>query len=88
VATVVRPFARDSSILTKALKAKIVTLANNIKANDDTVVRLTGYSDRQGTRSHDLKISRARALAVKRFLAQRLANLGVTGVTITATGSV
>jgi outer membrane protein OmpA-like peptidoglycan-associated protein len=88
VATVVRPFARDSSILTKTLKAKIVTLANSIKANDDTVVRLTGYSDRLGTRSQDLKISRARALAVKRFLAQRLTDLGVTGVTITATGAV
>jgi outer membrane protein OmpA-like peptidoglycan-associated protein len=49
-------------------------------------VRLVGYGDRMGTRFQNRVVSRARAVAVERYLKQRLASLKVAGVTITAVG--
>jgi outer membrane protein OmpA-like peptidoglycan-associated protein len=81
----VSPFAPHSAILSVALKVKISRLANVIKANGDSKVRLVGYGDAVGSRSANVAVSRARALSVKSYLTLRLAALGVTGVSITMT---
>jgi len=83
----VGPFGPNSHALSASLKAKIVSLADQIDANSDTNVQLVGYSDDVETSARSLAVSRDRAVAVKNYLAIQLSQLGISGVTITAIGA-
>lgn len=83
----VGPFGPNSHALSASLKAKIVSLADQIGVNSDTNVQLVGYSDNVETPARCLVVSRDRAVVVKNYLALRLSLLGISGVTITAIGA-
>jgi outer membrane protein OmpA-like peptidoglycan-associated protein len=87
VTATVGPFTVNSSVLSHALKAKITNLAKEIMANGDTAVVLVGFSDNLETNFNSLDLSRARAIAVDRYLRLQLDALKVAGVTITAVGA-
>jgi beta-glucanase (GH16 family) len=85
-APAIGPFAKNSVALTTPLKTKIANLAVEIKNQGDTTVNLIGYGEDSRSIAQSRIISRVRALNVARYLRVRLSALGVTGVTITATG--
>jgi outer membrane protein OmpA-like peptidoglycan-associated protein len=87
VTATVGPFTANSSVLSRALKAKITNLAEEIMANGDTAVVLVGFSDNLETNFNSLDLSRARAIAVDRYLKVQLDARKVTGVTISAVGA-
>ena len=67
-------FTIGSSYIRKSEDAKIVTLAEWLKANPDFTVSLVGYADREtGTAKGNLELSKKRSAAV----AARLVKLGV-----------
>ena len=67
-------FTIGSSYIRKSEDAKIVTLAEWLKANPDFTVSLVGYADREtGTAKGNLELSKKRSVAV----AARLVKLGV-----------
>jgi outer membrane protein OmpA-like peptidoglycan-associated protein len=82
-----RPFAANSASLSPLLKSQVMNLANQISADNDSSVALTGYSDSAPTQTQALAISWARALTVDRYLRQLLVGRGVTGVTISISGA-
>jgi outer membrane protein OmpA-like peptidoglycan-associated protein len=89
------PFAVKSAALSSALEAQIIALATEIKTNHDTKIALVGFSSDLTTSNElnetawgdALRLSRQRALAVESYLQLQLALLGVTGYTVTASGS-
>jgi outer membrane protein OmpA-like peptidoglycan-associated protein len=76
----VRPFAKNSALLSSGLKGQIRTLASQIKAKSVSKVILTGYGDSSTDTASSRVISRERALAVDRYLRQILVNMNVVGV--------
>jgi uncharacterized repeat protein (TIGR02543 family) len=89
------PFVGKTATFSPTLEAEVTVLAAQIKANHDTKIALVGFSgelttaneSNEETWAASLKLARARADAVETFLKQQLATLGVTGYTITASGS-
>jgi uncharacterized repeat protein (TIGR02543 family) len=90
----VGPFARKSSNLSSALEVQVNNLADEIKANHDTKVVLTGYGDRL-TAANELNeaiwaanflLSQLRASVVDTYLKLRLSALGIKGVTVSSMG--
>jgi outer membrane protein OmpA-like peptidoglycan-associated protein len=81
--------------LSPTLEAQITVLANEIVSYNDTKIALVGFSSdlttsnalNEATWGAALQLSRQRALAVESYLQLQLALLGVTGYTVTASGS-
>jgi outer membrane protein OmpA-like peptidoglycan-associated protein len=90
-----RPFVGNSATLSSTLEAQVTVLAAYVKANHDTNIALVGFSgtltwanqSNEEAGATSLKLARERADAVKTLLEQQLATMGVTGYTITASGS-
>ncbi len=76
-------FTGDSSALSSTAKSKLNTFASLIASKGFTAVTVYGYAAQSGTTAYRLKISAARAAAVKSYLASRFKALKVS-VTITA----
>jgi uncharacterized repeat protein (TIGR02543 family) len=89
------PFMSKSATLTSDLQAQVAALASDIKTNHDTKIALEGFSGEFTTANESnekvyaasLKLARAQANAVETYLTQQLAAIGVTGCTITTSGS-
>jgi outer membrane protein OmpA-like peptidoglycan-associated protein len=63
-------------------QAKLDEIARMMKSDPDIAVRITAYTDRLGTDSYNLKLSRLRAEAVRDYLVER----GVPGPRLKAVG--
>lgn len=61
-------FDFDKSTLRPAGKAKLDKLADDLKSVDFSKITVVGHTDRIGSRSYNLKLSRRRADTVKRYL--------------------
>ncbi len=81
-----RPFAQNSATLSASLKHQIAELARRIRTDKASIVDLVGFTDDGAGRIQAISISRARALVVKRYLANVLRSLDVKNVTIRAVG--
>ena len=80
----VSPFRANSTALSTDLKRQITVIAKRIKSLGSSNVSLFGYGDFGSTVAKWSKVSRARAVAVERYLRTRLAAIGVSSVTIAA----
>ncbi|MDI3390428.1 OmpA family protein [Streptomyces sp. B-S-A8] len=65
-------FAKDSAKLNPEADARIRAIAEEIKAQDSTKVRVFGFTDNLGSYAHGEKLSKERADAVHDQLAQDL----------------
>jgi uncharacterized repeat protein (TIGR02543 family) len=89
------PFVGKTATLSSSLETQVTALATDIKANHDTKIALVGFSGDLTTADESneeawaasLNLARARADAVETYLELQLATIGVTGYTITASGS-
>ncbi len=82
----VGPFAANSWALTSELKSQITSLANKIQSDKDASVSLVGFGDDANSQANSNYVSEQRALAVERYLRQRLRNLRDSSVMIRASG--
>jgi uncharacterized repeat protein (TIGR02543 family) len=91
----ISPFDVKSSALTSSLNDQIAALAATAKSDRDTQIKLTGYGDKlskvdelnEAKWAANFTLSEHRASAVESYLRQQLAALGLTNVTVSATGS-
>jgi uncharacterized repeat protein (TIGR02543 family) len=89
------PFVGKTATLTSTLETQVTDLAVDVNTNHDTVIALLGFSGDYTTANEtnevtwtaSQKLGLARANAVKTYLKQQLAAIGVTGFTITTKGS-
>ncbi|WP_263170130.1 OmpA family protein [Streptomyces sp. SCSIO ZS0520] len=65
-------FAKDSARLNPRAQSRITAIADEIKAQGSTVVRVFGFTDDLGTYEHGKELSRKRAEAVHKVLAPGL----------------
>ncbi|MEV0275533.1 OmpA family protein [Streptomyces sp. NPDC050610] len=65
-------FAKDSAKLSGAANDRIRTIADEIKKQNATSLRVFGFTDNLGSAAHGLVLSKQRADAVQRQLAQDL----------------
>ncbi len=65
-------FAKDSAELSGEANARIRTIADEIKKQNATSLRVFGFTDNLGSAAHGLVLSKQRADAVQRQLAQDL----------------
>jgi uncharacterized repeat protein (TIGR02543 family) len=79
-------FAKDSSVLTTAMKAQIRGLALAIKDKSYKKVTLYGYTAATGLASLDKTLSDRRAAVVADYLQTQLKDLKVKGVSVSAAG--
>lgn len=75
-------FEFDKATLTADARRRIAELAARIRQTSGTV-RVDGYTDAKGTPAYNLRLSKARAAAVKAALEQELSG---SGVRVTAIG--
>jgi outer membrane protein OmpA-like peptidoglycan-associated protein len=64
-------FAFDKSNLTKEAKSALDQIAQKTQSLPRAVVELSGFTDRIGTQSYNLALSRRRAEAVQRYLVRQ-----------------
>ncbi|MET9523664.1 OmpA family protein [Streptomyces coeruleorubidus] len=71
-------FGKDSAKLSAEAKARISTIAEEIKAQNATKIRVFGFTDNLGSSAHGDVLSRKRADAVQNVLDQELSDSNVT----------
>lgn len=71
-------FGKDSAKLSSAANSRIAAIANEIKQQGTTKVRVFGFTDDLGTEAHGDKLSKERAEAVHGVLDKELASAGIT----------
>ncbi|MEU6354012.1 OmpA family protein [Streptomyces sp. NPDC047072] len=71
-------FSKDSAKLGGDARARISAIADEIKAQNATQIRVFGFTDNLGSYAHGLTLSRQRANAVQDVLDQELKNSGIT----------
>ncbi|MEV0266323.1 OmpA family protein [Streptomyces sp. NPDC050617] len=71
-------FAKDSARLSGEANARIRTIADEIKKQKATSLRVFGFTDNLGSAAHGLVLSKQRADAVQRQLAQDLGSSSVS----------
>ncbi|WP_030165834.1 OmpA family protein [Streptomyces sp. NRRL S-813] len=71
-------FAKDSAKLSDQAKARIDAIAQEIKKQHATQVRVFGFTDNLGTHEHGVVLSKQRANAVQDVLSQELNDPNVT----------
>jgi len=79
-------FKSGSSSLSASLKSQINRIALTIKARKYVKVDLFGYTAATGLKSLNISLSRDRARNVATYLANRLHDLKVRGVSISSSG--
>ncbi|MBQ0846765.1 OmpA family protein [Streptomyces sp. NPDC057621] len=73
-------FPKDSSKLNPEANARIAAIANEIKSQKATNVRVFGFTDNLGSYAHGLTLSKRRAEVVHEELASNLGGMNVTFV--------
>ncbi|MFC8370186.1 OmpA family protein [Streptomyces sp. NPDC057239] len=71
-------FGKDSAKLGAEAKARIATIAGEIKTQNATKVRVFGFTDNLGSSAHGDVLSRQRANAVQAVLGQELSDANIT----------
>ncbi|MFD4606518.1 OmpA family protein [Streptomyces sp. NPDC058440] len=71
-------FAKDSAKLSSQAKARIDRIAQEIKKQKPSQVRVFGFTDNLGTHAHGVVLSKQRANAVQGVLAQELNDSNIT----------
>ncbi|MEV5435603.1 OmpA family protein [Streptomyces sp. NPDC052682] len=71
-------FSKDSAKLGARSKARIAAIAEEIKAQNATKVRVFGFTDNLGSSAHGDVLSRRRATAVQNYLDDELADANIT----------
>ncbi|PWI11779.1 hypothetical protein DIZ27_03405 [Streptomyces sp. NWU339] len=71
-------FGKDSAKLSAQAKSRISTIAEEIKAQNATKIRVFGFTDNLGSSAHGDVLSRRRANAVHGVLEQELNDSGLT----------
>ncbi|MET9170777.1 MULTISPECIES: OmpA family protein [Streptomyces] len=71
-------FGKDSSSLGADAKARIAAIADEIRRQHATQVRVFGFTDDLGSSAHGILLSRQRANAVQSVLAQDLGSPDIT----------
>ncbi|MDN0195458.1 OmpA family protein [Streptomyces sp. S.PNR 29] len=71
-------FGKDSAKLSSAAKARIQGIAEEIKAQNATKIRVFGFTDNLGSSAHGDVLSKQRANAVQEVLDQELNDANVT----------
>ncbi|MFB7569923.1 MULTISPECIES: OmpA family protein [unclassified Streptomyces] len=71
-------FAKDSAKLSDQAKARIDTIAQEIKKQKASQVRVFGFTDNLGTHAHGVVLSKQRANAVQDVLSQELNDPNIT----------
>ncbi|GGS89995.1 OmpA family protein [Streptomyces chromofuscus] len=71
-------FGKDSARLSAAAKARILAIAQEIKAQNGTKVRVFGFTDNLGSSAHGDALSRRRANAVHDILDSELNDPNIT----------
>ncbi|WGD41054.1 OmpA family protein [Streptomyces cathayae] len=71
-------FGKDSAKLSAQAKSRIGTIAEEIKKQNATKIRVFGFTDNLGSSAHGDVLSRKRANAVHTVLGQELNDPGVT----------
>ncbi|MEU9187861.1 OmpA family protein [Streptomyces sp. NPDC048484] len=73
-------FPKNSSKLNPEARARIAAIADEIKSQKATNVRVFGFTDNLGSYAHGVTLSKGRAEAVHEQLAARLGEIDVTFV--------
>jgi outer membrane protein OmpA-like peptidoglycan-associated protein len=71
-------FGKDSATLSDEAKARISTIADEIKKQNATQIRVFGFTDNLGSSAHGIILSKQRANAVQAVLGQDLNDPNVT----------
>ncbi|MGW5122620.1 OmpA family protein [Streptomyces sp. NPDC004069] len=71
-------FAKDSAKLSDQAKARIDTIAQEVKKQKASQVRVFGFTDNLGTHAHGVVLSKQRANAVQDVLSQELNDPNIT----------
>lgn len=71
-------FAKDSAKLSDRAKSRINTIAQEIKKQRASQVRVFGFTDNLGTHAHGVALSKQRANAVQDVLSQELNDPNIT----------
>ncbi|WEO95611.1 OmpA family protein [Streptomyces sp. FXJ1.172] len=71
-------FGKDSAKLSDEAKARISTIADEIKKQNATQIRVFGFTDNLGSSAHGIILSKQRANAVQAVLGQDLNDPNVT----------
>ncbi|GED85046.1 OmpA family protein [Streptomyces sp. NPDC091412] len=71
-------FAKDSAKLSDRAKSRINTIAQEIKKQRASQVRVFGFTDNLGTHAHGVVLSKQRANAVQDVLSQELNDPNIT----------
>lgn len=71
-------FAKDSAKLSDQAKARIDAIAQEIKKQRSTQVRVFGFTDNLGTHAHGVVLSKQRANAVQDVLSRELNDPNIT----------
>ncbi|MFE1861681.1 OmpA family protein [Streptomyces anandii] len=71
-------FAKDSAKLSDAAKSRIDAIAQEIKKQKATQIRVFGFTDNLGTHEHGVVLSKQRANAVQDVLSQELNDPNIT----------
>lgn len=71
-------FSKDSAKLSDESKARIAAIADEIKAQNATKIRVFGFTDNLGSSAHGDVLSRQRANAVQDILSDELTDANIT----------
>jgi outer membrane protein OmpA-like peptidoglycan-associated protein len=71
-------FSKDSAKLSDESKARIAAIADEIKAQNATKIRVFGFTDNLGSSAHGDVLSRQRANAVQDILSDELTDADIT----------
>ncbi|MFJ7999918.1 OmpA family protein [Streptomyces sp. NPDC096310] len=71
-------FGKDSATLSGQANGRIAAIANEIKKQNATKIRVFGFTDNLGSYEHGKVLSKQRADAVQKVLGEELNNSGIT----------
>ncbi|MFE3737618.1 OmpA family protein [Streptomyces sp. NPDC059134] len=71
-------FGKDSAALSGQANGRIAAIANEIKKQNATKIRVFGFTDNLGSYEHGKVLSKQRADAVQKVLSEELTNAGIT----------
>ncbi|MFI6699743.1 OmpA family protein [Streptomyces sp. NPDC050509] len=71
-------FGKDSATLSSKANGRITAIADEIKKQNATKIRVFGFTDDLGSYEHGKVLSKQRADAVQKVLSEELANSGIT----------